>query len=374
MQSDMHYYGTYAMARAVGLSEDACFKIAYSAQFVDDNVAAETIEFEDGATLSVEATAHHPVNLFNTEPFDDDQRRVWVPFHFLPGNEGSTYSQRLRCRKDSAIAQEMIRHYVDKSNWECGLYLAGIGAHVYADTFSHYGFSGVCSRGNKVEQSSIHLLNELDPDIESYIRDKADDFQRKEAELEAKGMFANFREKFMDLTQATIAEASGALGHGPVSTYPDRPFLEWEFTYEQDGLASGHRNNQETFLEACRKLHQFFVDVATNNPSQTTSGPQNFEDIESKVVEVLQRQDNKQGRIDAWQQAAMEGTFGQNVSAKVPVYSAGLWRTEWDRMKVDPVIGDVALNTNVMKFYQAAAFHRNYVLRDLLPSSGLVVA
>lgn len=373
MQQDMHYYGTYAMARAAGLSEDACLKIAYSAQFVDDNVAAETIEFEDGATLSVEATAHHPVNLLSTEPFDNDQRRVWVPFHFLPGNEGNTYSQRLRCRKDSSIAQEMIRYYVEKSKWECGLYLAGIAAHVYADTFSHYGFSGVCSRGNKVEQSSIQLLNELDPNIESYIRNKADDFQQREAELEAKGLFANFREKFMDLTQATIAEVSGALGHGPVSTYPDRPFLEWEFTYEQDGLPSGHRSNPGTFLEACRKLHQFFENVAINNPSQAVSTAQEFEEIESKVVEILQHQGNKQGRIDAWQQAAMDGTFGDNVSAKIPVYSARLWRAEWDQMKVDPVVGDVVLGTNIMKFYQAAAFHRNYVLRELLPQSGLIV-
>lgn len=36
MQTDMHYYGTYAMARAAGLNQDTCRKIAYSAQFVDD--------------------------------------------------------------------------------------------------------------------------------------------------------------------------------------------------------------------------------------------------------------------------------------------------------------------------------------------------
>ena len=27
---------------------------------------------------------------------DHDQRRVWVPFHFIPGNVGTTYTERLK--------------------------------------------------------------------------------------------------------------------------------------------------------------------------------------------------------------------------------------------------------------------------------------
>ena len=36
MQLDMHYYGTYAMARAAGLKPQVCITIATASQFVDD--------------------------------------------------------------------------------------------------------------------------------------------------------------------------------------------------------------------------------------------------------------------------------------------------------------------------------------------------
>ena len=45
MQVDMHYYGTYAMARAAGLTKEKAKTIATAAQFVDDNANKETIEF-----------------------------------------------------------------------------------------------------------------------------------------------------------------------------------------------------------------------------------------------------------------------------------------------------------------------------------------
>ena len=102
MQLDMHYHGTYAMARAAGLTAAAAKMIATCAQFVDDNVAAGNVEFEDGARIDSEATAHHAVDVENLEP--RDQRQVWVPFHFLPGNEGESYTERLKCRMDSEIA------------------------------------------------------------------------------------------------------------------------------------------------------------------------------------------------------------------------------------------------------------------------------
>ena len=47
MQLDMHYHGTYAMARAAGLTPDAAKMIATCAQFVDDNVAQVTDSYEE---------------------------------------------------------------------------------------------------------------------------------------------------------------------------------------------------------------------------------------------------------------------------------------------------------------------------------------
>jgi len=39
MQLDMHYYGTYALARTAGLKPPVCRIIAFSSQLVDDNPA-----------------------------------------------------------------------------------------------------------------------------------------------------------------------------------------------------------------------------------------------------------------------------------------------------------------------------------------------
>ena len=60
MQLDMHYYGTYAMARAAGINSNASATIATAAQFVDDNTAQSHVTFGDGARIDKESTAHPP--------------------------------------------------------------------------------------------------------------------------------------------------------------------------------------------------------------------------------------------------------------------------------------------------------------------------
>ncbi|PQP33756.1 hypothetical protein C6A37_11295, partial [Desulfobacteraceae bacterium SEEP-SAG9] len=113
-------------------------------------------------------TAHHVSNIItNRDP--EDQRQVWVPFHFLPGNEGNSFSERLLCGEDSKIARDMVSHHLNYAKHDVGVYLIGIATHVYADTFSHFGFSGVGSRRNKVDNRSFEFDKNLDPEIEHYI-------------------------------------------------------------------------------------------------------------------------------------------------------------------------------------------------------------
>ena len=64
------------------------------------------------------------------------------------------------------MIDELIDHYLDLQDRPFALELIGLIAHVYADTFSHAGFSGVSSRRNKVDAASLHghtLLRELLP-------------------------------------------------------------------------------------------------------------------------------------------------------------------------------------------------------------------
>ena len=364
MQLDMHYYGTYAMARAGGLEAETAKMVATCAQFVDDNVADGSVEFEDGARIDSEATAHHAVDLENLAP--DDQRQVWVPFHFLPGNEGDTYTERLKCRMDSDVVRDMRDHHLTLAEQPFAPALIGIAAHVYADTFSHYGFSGVSSRGNKVENDSFQFGGDLSPDMHDYITGKAAKFFR---EKKGGGLFKNIK--------SWLGETlSGALGHGSVATYPDRPYLAWSFDYEREDAVEGRhsmRDNQETFLAGCRALHEMFRRFAEAGPAAYRSDDgREFDQIADRVAAVLATQANKETRCEAWRRAAGTGAIFGGDGEEIPDYDGQAWNARWRELDGSEHSPDV-LAEPIWLFYQAAAVHRTYVLRDLLPQHGLVV-
>ena len=113
MQKDMHYYGTYAMARAAGLEVKHAQIVAYAAQYTDDSTANDSEVHEDGGMFQAIATAHTGSQAINNAAADHtEQRKVWVPFHFFPGNVGETLSEKLACVKDSELAQEMVRNHI----------------------------------------------------------------------------------------------------------------------------------------------------------------------------------------------------------------------------------------------------------------------
>ncbi|MBF0251888.1 MAG: hypothetical protein HQL35_14800 [Alphaproteobacteria bacterium] len=362
MQRDMHYYGTYAMARAAGLTVETARVIATAAQYVDDNANEKTVRMGDGARIDVMATAHHT---FDTDNIDEkDQRHVWVPFHFLPGNKGASYTERLMCRKDGEMAREMVTHALAKAGEPYAVELMGVTAHVYADTFSHYGFSGISSRRNRVDNTTIELHG-LGDEIETYIRKKADEFFIEHGKYG--GMLENFRAFALD----AVEKLSGALGHGSVATYPDRPYLEWSFKYE-DGGALSKRDNRTTFLEGCAALHDMFSRFAAARPDLKDAAGRKFSTIEGAVKDVLAVQADCDGRIEAWREAVKKGRVIAGKGEYIPGYDEKDWHKQckvlakWDD-------SGKALSVPVFRFYQAAAVHRTYVLRELMPAHGLVI-
>jgi len=363
MQVDMHYYGTFAMARAAGLNAETCKTIATAAQFVDDNAFNKSMAFKDCARLDIISTAHHCASVKNIN--DSDQRYVWVPFHFLPGNEGIDYTERLICRQNSDIAKEMIEHHLSKANEPYAVTLIGIAAHVYADTFSHYGFSGVSSRRNEVDNFTINL-HDLSSDIEKYIKNKTDDFFTKNGPFG--GVFDNIKAVALD----AIEKLSGALGHGAVATYPDRPYLKWDFVYEQYGKKTSHRDNHETFLIACEELHSVFCRFASARADLVEFEAKPFSEIKKIVSNVLSTQAKCDGRIEAWQKAASSGDLFPNGSEIIPSYSEDTWHNQREAFSEMPDSRAV-LQQDVFRFYQAASIHRTYVLRDLLPKHDLLI-
>ncbi len=352
MQIDMHYYGTYALARLAGLKPRACTTIATAAQFVDDSAKRTEINFMDGGHISAKATAHHVADIKNLER--EDQRLIWVPFHFLPGGQGQTFSERLVCQKDSAIARQMLKHHLSYASHSCGLHLSGIAAHVYADTFAHHGFSGTSSRLNKVVNNSF-IFNGMAQKQKDNLNNLRDDFFRRYGN----GSFEHFK--------SWVAEtASGALGHGAVATYPDEPYLKWQFEYQHSGKLA-IRNNPADFLAGCQALHLFFIRLGQENPSLISHAPIEFAAARPAISRIINTEADKQKRSRLWRQAAKSGQLS-GYRFNIPSYDSRSWQGIENS-------GDssAALSSHFYRYHQAAAIHRSFVLRELLPSKGLIV-
>ena len=263
-----------------------------------------------------------------------------MPSHFIPGKIGDTYTERLKCRMDSHIAQEMRDHHLTFSDRPFALQLLGIAAHVYADTFSHYGFSGVSSRGNRVDNGSFRFHEEvegsgegvagLSPAMRRYVTEKADRF------------FAHYGRHGGLLTniQSWLGETfSGALGHGSVATFPDCPYLVWSFDYEHSDAVTGVRsirNHPVTFLAGCRALHDVFRRfVRMQRESYGSGDGREFEAIAPQVQKILLGQADKAGRVAAWQDAARSGEVFGAAGETIPEYAGDAWNEEWDRLGGD---------------------------------------
>jgi hypothetical protein len=365
MQIDMHYYGVYALARTAGLKPKTCQIIATASQFVDDNAANINIEFQDGGRIDAEATAHHISDILVLRD-PKDQRQVWVPFHFLPGNEGDSFSERLLCRKDSQLAQAMVKNHLSYAKEDFGAYLMGITAHIYADTFSHYGFSGIGSRRNRVVGKSIEFDEGLEPDFAEKLGEKEKEFFRKYGQ--GGGFVANMK--------SWLAETvSGALGHGAVATYPDRPYLKWSFKYEypkKNRNVKMQRDNPKTFLEGSQALHQMFTQFGKLNQKHSNNDGLMFKTIKSEVAKIISKQVWKEERIKEWKSAANKGLLGQ-LKFTIPNYDPKNWLQEAAEMNLGKD-SKMALTSNLFRFYQAASINRQFVLRELFPGCGLVVA
>lgn len=359
MQIDMHYYGTYVLARAAGITANRAQVIASAAQFVDDNEDCGCMYFNDGGALFSEQTANGMVDKDNY--CNECQRRVWVPFHFLPGCEGETYSQKLLCGKDSSTAQEMRNNHLSHADWECADELMGITAHVYADTFSHYGFSGISCDENKIINDSLEFGDEITEKTKEHIKKRDKHFEKKY------GRKSSFGERL----RSFLGEAlSDSLGHGAVYTYPDRPYLSWKFDYEEGTLGGGWRDNKETYMEASRNLYDMFLNYKDSGSGIADRPAMDFSTMEEKLFEIIKFQGSKEERISQWINAVSSGFIGQEE--QIPPYLGIRWNEQ--RAEVEGSNSDKLLNKPVYKFYQAASYHRQYVLRELLPKKGLLVA
>jgi hypothetical protein len=207
----------------------------------------------------------------------------------------------------------------------------------------------------------------MNREIDKYISDKA------KRHLKTFGKETGL----LDNIKSLLAEnVSGALGHGAVLTYPDRPYMKWSFKYEFQTPKISKRDNTKTFQEACKMLHRMFARFARDNPDYAADQGLEFAKISSAVNRIIRVQAPMEDRIDAWQTAARRGLLFANRGEAIPLYKGddrGGWNDRREALHGKKSSKEVK-SKPVYRFYQAASVHRNYVLRELLPAHGLIVA
>ncbi len=352
MQLDMHFYGVYALCRAAGINEEHAKIIAFSSQFVDDARGDDTLVFKTEKTAILPTmTSHKPLDYKNA--IEEDQWRVWVCFHFLPGDDpkAKTYIQRMVCSMNSEPARAILKFAISNKNESFSSYLCGIIAHVYADTFAHRDFIGLSTKMNLVDAGSIKTKIKS-KNILKYI-------------LKKMGIF-------FDRVKGTGAEII-PMGHGAVATLPDRPYLTWEYRYEKRNRKKVKRTNWKDFHQASKLLHQYFKDFLKDNPSKGNMNEAvEWSTISGKIEKILKKEGSKKNRIEQWKKAIKSNSlFIASEKDKEIKYKEKSWYLS---KKVRKKMSENEIkNQHLYHFYKAAWKYRNFVLYELLPERGLLV-
>lgn len=382
MHKDMHYAGTYALAKLAGLSDDTALKIGVSAQFVDDSADDTAIMDEKAGELFVAevSTRYADIAKYRSQKYflrnHIDQLAVWVPFHFLPGGKGDTLTQKLVCQTDSKIARAMIASHLNKAvalgknKREWGPYLIGVAAHVYADTFAHYGFSGVSSRRNLVKASSIRVLANGNRAADNGENNK--NWRQKVAAFRKKYKYKyiNIRDAIKGIAgELSTSTEKGAMGHGGVASMPDYPFLVFSFQYERkhllyDGQPTKPRNNPATYLQACERMHRYFAKyLAKSGEGADVDTRRKFAEVKSQIAEILSlANDDEEKRLRHWQKKAKK-----YWGITIPNYPGKQWKKHFAGLTRKAEV----LDSDAYKFFMAAAWHKKTVLDEILPKHGI---
>lgn len=352
MQIDFHHAVTYVLARLAGFTDVESRTIAYAAQYVDDCTNSGLVNFDTGTTYYRIASAHKTTDFIHHCDIKDDCR-VWVPFHFLPGNVGARAGEvtsepmikRLVCMPDSPIATDTWNACYRAKNKPGALHRLGITTHVYEDTFAHCDFAGLLDNVNSV----------------SKIAHGAEQFR---------ALVDNLCSQMLQIIP---------LGHGAVLCFPDWPFLEWGYR-NHDGVLQ-QRNNPERFLSASEKVFQHFLFFREQRGRELP--PQDRVALERAFRSYAETEGKD--RHSRWMKLIREGGFSfgglDQKQADALLYKdrgTGSWKCE--ALGVDADKDDSQMqfhytpdfeSSNWRLFHDALKEHQAEVLNNILPKYGL---
>lgn len=357
MQIDGHHALTYIAARFAGFSVEEANIVAYSAQYVDDATNSGEIKFNNGAMYKRESSAHNMLDYRNSDELAN--HRVWIPFHFLPGNGGldagknpdGKFIAKLICKPNSYVAKDMLKLTIQDKSKTYGLHRLGVSMHVYADTFAHQGFAGVNNEINEVSD-----LQSDDPTLGESFFDKA----------------ANY-----------LLSNTFPLGHGAALSHPDKPYLIWSYTNGSGEEVK--RNNQEIFFDAvdnmCRAMQCYIANDSTLNLMAYSGIPVEDAQLLKELIDSV-RADSGEDRHAIWLSEIANGkfSFGAEKISYIPK-GQGSWKHQAigqlqskDEDEDEFTYSHSFLSSDWKLFHDALQAYRFDILHDVLPKYGICAA
>jgi hypothetical protein len=342
MQRDFHYCCIKALAYSAGFSKKDSEIIAYASQFTDDANEHEPykvtdlpgidgLRFKDGLFDPI-CTSHGVLDMITASQKKDSQRKVYIPFHFIPGKpyKGSgEYDYRVT--QNSTFARSLVNDAIARLNQHSeqrirAMIRLGISLHAFADTWSHHNFSG----RNSAEDNDIKKVDVPDDD----------------------------RLNISDLFEFLGPHIPRHVGHGQADHFPDISHMHWRYKKSTDGKWNP-RPNTKRFSQAAKAIHAILVRVSPNQENA-----KDWQDICGQIHQCLSFPKN-----DLAEKARKWRTTFPGVGFN---YSASRWR-DAALERVGPQSGKTRGrekyrfkgDKRFFYFHAAAKEHRDYVLRNI---------
>ena len=368
MNIDFHYGVIYLVARHAGMAPADAQVVAHACQYVDDATTPGVLKFAEGECFERFASAHKLFDWHNTE--NSINRLVWVPFHFLPGNQGATIEERSICRKNSDIAKAMVRHALAHPDADNALHRLGVTLHVYVDTWAHQGFSGLESDCNKVT-----ALEGDDYDQATWLRTLGYQLGIRPHWLRQIAQFLGF---VGDNLAADVVNEISRLGHGAALHFPDMPYADWRYTNARGEAI--HRVNLPDYMEAAERACQVvraFIARSEEFEVQAGLAPDFAADLQTLLG--TNKDHDADRRFNTFCARVAQGAL-RAVKEPLPPYiakGAGSWKhqatgiSDDDDGTAQPAWSAAFEDSHYRKFHDAIKEHRFVVTQEILPDNGL---
>lgn len=348
MQIDFHFYTIYALARSAGFIPDNAFTIAYSSQHTDDAKYEHTLEFQNGGRFQQVLTAHRFLDLDALNK--DTCYRIWVPFHFLPGNLGVEFYERMVTRSGSTVAQMLLDDLLSSNPKPYLLHRLGVFLHSFADTWSHQNFLGLI-RENMNDVSKLSVKDLSKPTFKAFL--------------------GNLKGQILEY-------AAPKLGHAQAGTIPDEPFREWK--YENYLHKRFDVSNVERCLAAAQNCFQVLIKFLESFPGFSSNKPMLWHEIAGNIRSLFEINGDLEERARSWKDAISGGEFAVKVGGRDTNldYDDREWFREAVKVENSPEDKDLYVRTPIFEtshwkyFHDAGAFHKFTVLHEVLPECGII--